>query len=141
MCGQWTLHRSCLVSLQASANGPEGISLRIRFKCTFQNVLSLPKLFSTNLFVLEDLLQNSAAFALHLLAVLLLHSPSIRMDVAEYEMELGVAAALVRAEHDGVGGLVREVAQVEVLRAGEQLDVSTAAVETILESHLERLYI
>ena len=63
------------------------------------------------------------------------------MDVAEYEMELGVAAALVRAEHDGVGGLVREVAQVEILGAGEQLDISATTVKTILESHLERLYI
>ena len=54
------------------------------------------------LLVFEELLQGGAHAALHLLAVLLLHGLCERVDVAEDEVELGVAAALVRPEHDGV---------------------------------------
>ena len=89
-----------------------------------------------HLFVFEDFLQNSATFPFHLLAVLLLYGPSFGMDMAEDEVELGVAAALVWSKHDGVGGLVRQLAEIEVLGAGEELDVPTAAVKPILESHL-----
>ena len=56
--------------------------------------------------------------------------------MAEDQVELGVAAALVRPEHDGVRGLVCQLTQVEVLGAGEQLDITATAVEPVLESHL-----
>ena len=125
-----------------SHNKPQQVRLRTLYS-TSNTICSIfkPGRFqsfqvSSHLLVFEDFLQNSSTFPLHLLTVLLLHSPSFGMDVAEDEVELGVAAALVRPKHDGVRGLVRQLAEIEVLGAGEELDVPTAAVEAVLERHL-----
>ena len=81
----WSYNKSQQVSLREyhSKSDP---SILLNFKKSkFCNVLvSVP----TNLFVFEDLLKNSTAFSFHLLAVLLLHSSGVRVDVAEDEMEL-----------------------------------------------------
>ena len=90
----------------------------------------------SHLFVFEDLLKYTPALPFNFFAVLLFNGPSLGMNMAEDQVELGVAAALVRPEHDGVRGLVCQLTQVEVLGAGEQLDITATAVEPVLESHL-----
>ena len=51
-------------------------------------------------------------------------------------MQLGVGSALVRPEHDGVGRLVRELPQVQVLGMAQQLDVTAPALLAVLEVEL-----
>ena len=105
--------------------------------CIFKPGKSQFVQFISHLFVFEDFLKNSASLSFHLLAVFLLHGPSVGVDVAEDKVELRLAAALVRPEHDRVGGLVRQLPQVKVLGAGQKLDVPAAAVEPVLESDLK----
>lgn len=86
------------------------------------------------LLILNGLLQDSAFLDLQPLAVLLLDRLVLRVDVAEDEVELGVGATLVRAEHDGVGRLVVEVSQVHVGLVAKELDVAATAVLASLET-------
>ena len=63
--------------------------------------------------------------------------------VSKYEMQLVVVPALVGPEHDGVGRLVVELAQVRlrVHAAGQQFEVSTAAVLAFLFSKIHHYLI
>ena len=75
-----------------------------------------------------DAVGGSPLLHIQLLDVLLLDGAVLRVDVAEDEVQLGVGPALVGAEHDGVGRLVGELPQVEVLVVAQQLDVTATAV-------------
>ena len=56
--------------------------------------------------------------------------------VAEDDVHLVGAAALIGAEHDGVGRVAVERLGGEVVRGGEELEIGAAAVEPILKGHL-----
>ena len=85
-----------------------------------------------DLFVFENLLKDSSTFAFDFFAMLLLDRPGLRVHVSEDQIffsfglffifvipedqvELWLAAALVRPEHDRVRRLVGQLPQVEVL--------------------------
>ena len=71
--------------------------------CGNKLLLLLPE--EVSVFILEDLLEGGPGATLGLLAVLLLDDLGERVHVPEDEVQLGVAPALVRPEHDGVGCL------------------------------------
>ncbi len=50
----------------------------------------------------------------------------------EDEVKFGIGAALVRPEHDGVGGLVVEVSQVHVGLVTQKFDVAASTILTLL---------
>ncbi len=61
--------------------------------------------------VLENFLKSGPSSTLRLLAVLLFDLLGERVHMAKDEVQLRVAAALVRPEHDGVGGLKQTFSQ------------------------------
>jgi hypothetical protein len=50
----------------------------------------------------------------------------------EDKVKLGIRAALVGSEHDGIGGLVVEVSQVHVGLVAQQFDVAASTILTLL---------
>ena len=80
------------------------------------------------LLILDSFLQDTSFLHVQPLAVLLLDGPVLGVDMAKDKVKLGVRAALVRAEHDGVGGLVLKVGKVHVGLVAQKLDVTTTAV-------------
>ena len=78
--------------------------------------------------IIIDTIGGSPLLHIQLFDVLLLDRAILGVDVAEDEVQLGVGPALVGAEHDGVGRLVGELPQVEVLVVAQQLDVTATAI-------------
>lgn len=69
------------------------------------------------------------------LAMFLLKGTILRVPMSEDEVEFVVVAALVGPEHDGVRGLVVELAEIglSIGTSGEELNVRATAVLAFLE--------
>ena len=83
-------------------------------------------------FVFKTFLKDATFFGFKFFAMFLFDGLVLGIDVPEDEVKLGLGAALVGAEHDGIGGGVGELAEILVFAIRQQLDVATTAFLTIL---------